>query len=111
MRFLVDAQLPPELAIWLTAQGHHADHVEDIGLLTASDNAVWMAALSIEAVVVTKDHDFVEWVTARDPAPRIVWIRIGNARNAELIARFEAVWDKVVENLESGALVVQAGRS
>jgi len=80
VRFLVDAQFPPELAIWLTAQGHQADHVEDIS-------------------------------TAREPAPRIVWIRIGNARNTELIARFEAVWDKVVENLDSGALVVQAGRS
>ena len=27
MRFLVDAQLSPALARWLTEKGHHAEHV------------------------------------------------------------------------------------
>ena len=27
MRFLVDAQLPPRLATWLTVEGHEALHV------------------------------------------------------------------------------------
>lgn len=37
MRFLVDAQLPPALARLLTARGHHADHVTDIGRGDAPD--------------------------------------------------------------------------
>lgn len=32
MRFLVDAQLPPALARWLTERGHDAVHVLDLGL-------------------------------------------------------------------------------
>ncbi|HSM28057.1 MAG TPA: DUF5615 family PIN-like protein [Thioalkalivibrio sp.] len=35
MRFLVDAQLPPALARWLSAQGCPADHVADLGMEAA----------------------------------------------------------------------------
>jgi predicted nuclease of predicted toxin-antitoxin system len=37
MRFLVDAQLPPALARWLTAKGHDAVHIADLGMRAASD--------------------------------------------------------------------------
>ena len=40
MRFLVDAQLPPALALWLAAMGHEADHVADKGMQAASDAAI-----------------------------------------------------------------------
>ena len=36
MRFLIDAQLPPALARWLTEQGHHAEIV----VLTRGDTLV-----------------------------------------------------------------------
>jgi predicted nuclease of predicted toxin-antitoxin system len=35
MRFLIDAQLPPALARWLSSAGHDAEHVADIGLAGA----------------------------------------------------------------------------
>ncbi|MGM0984784.1 MAG: DUF5615 family PIN-like protein [Pseudomonadota bacterium] len=46
MRFLVDAQLPPALARWLTEQGHHAEHVADLKMEAASDAAIWRWALN-----------------------------------------------------------------
>lgn len=49
MRFLVDAQLPPALARWLTEQGHHAQHVADIGMMAATDNQIWQWAIEHEA--------------------------------------------------------------
>lgn len=58
MRFLVDAQLPPALVRLLSEKGHIAQHVIDIGLLTASDAAIWSYAAAHNAVVVTKDDDF-----------------------------------------------------
>ena len=45
MRFIVDAQLPPALARLLTAHGHIAEHVEDIGLREADDSQIWRYAL------------------------------------------------------------------
>lgn len=59
MRFIVDAQLPPALARWLTAQGHEAEHVFDVGLAEASDAVIAQRAVDITAVVITKDEDFV----------------------------------------------------
>lgn len=41
MRFLVDAQLPPALARWIEAPGVEAEHVEDRGMLQASDAELW----------------------------------------------------------------------
>jgi predicted nuclease of predicted toxin-antitoxin system len=41
MRFIVDAQLPPQLAAWLRARGHAAFALRDIGLRDAGDTDVW----------------------------------------------------------------------
>lgn len=48
MRFVVDAQLPPALARLLTAKGHSAVHVEDVGLRDADDSPIWGYALDNE---------------------------------------------------------------
>ena len=111
MKFIVDAQLPVALAEWIVAQGHQAHHLAELGLLSASDQTIWDAAVGMGAAILTKDHDFVEWATTRKPAPPIVWVRIGNADNATLIERLEAAWDKVLRNLEAGAIVVETGGS
>lgn len=110
MKFLVDAQLPLALADWLRDRGHAASHVAEIGLLSATDHEIWAAALGSESILITKDRDFAEWTVARDPAPQVVWVRIGNARNPSLIARLETAWDQIQESLASGARVVEAGR-
>lgn len=110
MKFLVDAQLPPVLAEWMRELGHSAEHVADIGLLSAADNEIWAAALSREAILVTKDHDFVEWAISREPAPQVLWLRIGNVGNRLLIARLKAAWGQITQGFATGARVVEAGR-
>ncbi len=76
MRFLVDANLPPALARFLEESGHHAEHVEDIGLRHAKDTPIWDYAIEHNAVVITKDEDFEERLNRRpEIAPSIVWIR------------------------------------
>lgn len=58
MNFLVDAQLPPGLARWLSDQGYSAQHVDDVGLAGAEDSVIWNHALRVDAIIVTKDEDF-----------------------------------------------------
>lgn len=68
MKLLVDAQLPQALAEWLRDQGLSADHLAELGLLSASDGEIWDLALSKGYVIVTKDRDFVRMVAAQDAA-------------------------------------------
>jgi predicted nuclease of predicted toxin-antitoxin system len=110
VKFLVDAQLPPTLAVWLCDKGHAAEHVYDRGFEAAPDEQVWRLATAEGAVIVTKDHDFVEWATSRDPAPQVLWLRLGNVGNKSLIARLEAVWAPILDSLADGARVVEVGR-
>lgn len=57
----VDAQLPPALARWLSAQpGVEGSHVQAEGLLGAIDRVIFEAARRVGAVVLTKDVDFVQ---------------------------------------------------
>ncbi|AHE97518.1 DUF5615 family PIN-like protein [Thioalkalivibrio paradoxus] len=61
MHSLVDAQLPPALARWLSAQGCPADHVADLGMEASPDRVLWEWASKEDVVIVTKDEDFAIW--------------------------------------------------
>jgi predicted nuclease of predicted toxin-antitoxin system len=110
LRFLVDAQLPPSLAVWLAAKGHQAEHVIDLGALDAPDAVIWDTALTTGAVIVSKDRDFVDWARTRKPKVRIVWIRFGNMHRDVLQASLEAVWSQVEDALASDVTVIEVGR-
>ena len=102
MRFLVDAQLPPALARMLSARGHVAEHVTDIGPADATDRELWRYALEQHAVLVTKDEDFSSMRVLGGEAPAIVWIRVGNTRRRALLEWFEPLIDSIVELIETG---------
>lgn len=56
MKFIVDTQLPPRLAIYLREKGYdtiHTTHFEEGHLL--SDEEIILAAQKQDRVVVTKD--------------------------------------------------------
>ena len=73
MNFLVDAQLPPALARWITRQGHQATHVFEIGLQTADDPVIWERARSDDTVIISKDEDFVDrWLLSDQPVPLVL---------------------------------------
>jgi len=76
VRFLIDAQLPPGLARWLSAQGYHSDHVDDLGLLTATDAVIDAKAREMGAVIWSKDSDFAERAR-RTGGLQVVWVRLG----------------------------------
>lgn len=108
MKFLIDAQLPLSLASWLVTAGHQANHGAELDLLAAPDAVIWATALHEGFVVVTKDHDFVEWATVRRPAAPVVWVRSGNISTVALLARLEVDWPQIVARLNEGVPIVEA---
>ena len=71
MRFLIDAQLPPALARWLTSKGQEAQHVADVGLASALDKEIWNYALAAGAVIVSKDDGFAQRRVLAAEGPRV----------------------------------------
>jgi predicted nuclease of predicted toxin-antitoxin system len=108
MRFVVDAQLPPALARVLTAHGHQAEHVSDIGLREADDPLIWLRARQDGAVLVTKDEDFFHRFRQNPEGdPVIVWLRIGNTSRRALIAWFEPLLPEIIGLIERGDRLIE----
>jgi predicted nuclease of predicted toxin-antitoxin system len=109
LRFLVDAQLPPALARAITDAGHDAVHVCDIEMTSASDHAVRGEAARREAVILTKDEDFVFIGRTRDTtsSPAVVWIRVGNCSRRNLLAAVLPLLPTIVQMLEAGEKLIE----
>jgi predicted nuclease of predicted toxin-antitoxin system len=107
VRFLIDAQLPPMLARYLASSGHEAVHVAEIGMLSARDRDIWEHAAKADAVVITKDEDFVTLRALDNHGPAVVWVRIGNTTNRQLLARFIAMFAAVEAALRRGETIVE----
>ncbi|MDX6614359.1 MAG: hypothetical protein QOD75_3545 [Blastocatellia bacterium] len=107
MIFLVDAQLPPALANWLTQQGHTAQHVDELGLRNADDAVIWNWGLSRKAIIVTKDEDFAERTSRTTSGPVIVWLRKGNSTNRALLEWLEPRWTQVMLLLDAGNRLIE----
>ena len=106
MRFLVDAQLPPALAQFLRETGHEAEHVFDVGLAKAMDDAIWREGAKKQSVIVTKDEDFPIRLPL-DPKVAIVWIRIDNCSNRVLLEKLKPLLKGIVERLGQGEKLIE----
>ncbi len=107
MRFLVDAQLPAALARWLREQGHQAEHVLEVSLAQGKDTPLWQYAEQYDAVIVTKDEDFAEWVRRGRPGPSVVWLRIGNSSTRNLLTWLEALLPLIVQKLGQNERLIE----
>ena len=91
----------------LNERGYEAEHVTDVTRGDASDLELWDYALRHGAVLVTKDEDFSDMVLLSDPAPVVVWIRVGNTRRTALLEWFAPLIERIVTMAESGHRLIE----
>ena len=108
MRFLVDENLSPMLAIALRDAGHDAVHTRDIGMQRAGDPEVLHAAREQDRIVVSADTDFGTLLAATgSDRPSVILIRRSSDRRTSHLARLLlANLAAVEEPLRHGAVVV-----
>lgn len=104
--FICDVHIPPRLAIALRASGFEAVHVLDIGLEAADDIKIWNYARTKDAIVVTKDRDFIA-LASIEGTPRIILIRLGNCSNRRLQEKFFELLPGIQELFDSGQQLVE----
>jgi predicted nuclease of predicted toxin-antitoxin system len=85
MKFLVDAQLPRRMTVWLTTAGCDAVHTLDLpDANRTTDEQVNDIADREQRAVVTKDADFVDSHLLRGRPAKLLLVSTGNISNREL---------------------------
>jgi len=108
MKLWVDAQLPPMLAEWLSKEyGVEAKSLRDLGLRDAPGIEIFQAAHKAQAIVISKDDDFVELVSRHGPPPQLLWVTCGNVTNKRLQEVFIKTFPAALASLASGQAIVE----
>jgi predicted nuclease of predicted toxin-antitoxin system len=107
MKLLVDNQLPLQLAIHLRGWGVDCVHVLEHGLNESDDIEVWDRAASEGRIVISKDEDFVILASRPGDGGRMIWVRLGNCRNAFLLAAFDQAREGLLQAVASGQRIIE----
>lgn len=82
MKFLVDAQLPYQLKLWLLAKGFDAIHTRDLPAQNLSpDRDIAQIADADNRVVITKDSDFLKLHILEQQPAQLLMVTTGNIIN------------------------------
>ena len=108
MKLWIDAQLPPTLANWLSATFDlEAIALRDLSLRDAKDIEIFEAARSQNAMIMTKDSDFIDLVCRLGPPPQILWLTCGNVTNRNLRQLLSSTLPDALEQLQKGEIIVE----
>jgi predicted nuclease of predicted toxin-antitoxin system len=86
MKLLFDQNVSPRLASLLADLFPDCAHVENLGLGTSDDLAIWQYAKANDYVIVSKDEDFNLLSVARGTPPKVLWLLLGNCKTSEIEA-------------------------
>ncbi|MGB8698275.1 MAG: DUF5615 family PIN-like protein [Thermosynechococcaceae cyanobacterium] len=84
MKLLFDHNLSPALVNRLQDLYPNSNHVYRLGLDQVPDIEVWEYARQENFLIVTKDSDFSDICLLRGFPPKIIWIRRGNCKTANI---------------------------
>jgi predicted nuclease of predicted toxin-antitoxin system len=76
-------------------------------LLEARDPEIFSAAREANAIVLTKDEDFVILLERRGPPPRVLWVTCGNTSNEHLRQVLKATLSNALELISTGEVLVE----
>lgn len=108
MTIWIDAHLSPAIASWITTEfGIEATALRELGLRDAEDFEIFHSARDANAIVLTKDRDFVSLLERFGPPPKILWLTCGNTSNTSLKRILTETLKLAIELLESGEDLVE----
>lgn len=108
MTIWVDAQLSPAIAGWIKdSLGIDAFALRELGLRDAEDKEIFQEARTQEAVILTKDSDFILLLERLGPPPKIILLTCGNTSNEHLRHILSSALPTAVDVLDKGEEVVE----
>jgi predicted nuclease of predicted toxin-antitoxin system len=87
VKWLVDAQLPQRFGEWRRNQGEDVLHSIELPVANrTNDQEICRIADHENRIVVTKDRDFFDSFWVAGAPKKLVYFRLGNITNRELLA-------------------------
>src|SRR5207247_2514645 len=109
VKLLFDHNLSPKLVRQLAELYPDSEHVRDLKLHKADDEAVWNHAREHGLVIASKDSDFHQRSFLYGFPPKVIWIRRGNCTTRdieEILRKQHGTIQKVLEDRESSFLAL-----
>lgn len=109
MEIWIDAQLSPAIALWITEYFPEitACSVRSLGLRDANDFTIFYQARAHNAVIMSKDSDFIKLQQIHGAPPQIIWITSGNTSNQQMRDLLAKHMKTILRLLESGEKIIE----
>lgn len=101
MKLLIDENLSPRLADTIEDLYPGSRHIEECGLISASDDIIWSFARSNGFAILTKDSDFSDRGQLEANPPKVIWLRGGNCTTARANLVLRNAYERIRRFLES----------
>ncbi len=93
---------------WLSVTfGLETAALRDLSLRDAQDIEIFAAARAENAVIMTKDSDFINLVCRLETPPQILWLTSGNVTNRNLRQLLSPTLPDALELLRQGEMIVE----
>lgn len=84
MNILLDQNISFRVVGLLAGEFKNVGQVKHLGLVDASDLAIWNYALKNDYTIATFDSDFIDLSHLKGTPPKIIWLRFGNSSNLKI---------------------------
>jgi predicted nuclease of predicted toxin-antitoxin system len=110
VKLLLDQHLSRRVLPMLEPLFPGSNHVQLLGMATATDANIWWFAKASGFSIVTKDSDFVEMSVLYGHPPKVIWLNVGNVSNKVVQATLLDCTDLIktfLEHTEDGVLEIE----
>ncbi|MBD2388363.1 DUF5615 family PIN-like protein [Cylindrospermum sp. FACHB-282] len=106
MKFLVDAQLPRNVAFILQSAGYDTIHTKDLPNRNATTNEeINTISIQESRIVISKDSDFFDSFIIRQQPYKLLQVTTGNIKNTELEAIFIKNLPQLIELFQQYSVI------
>lgn len=106
MKFIVDAQLPYGIKLFLTDNGFDSVHTDDMPKKERTTDKEIIELSELEnRIIITKDKDFLDGHLIYNQPKKLVLITTGNIKNKELFILIKNNYKTIIDLLSNHSLI------
>ena len=106
MKFLVDAQIPKLLSVWLNEKRFNAIHTSELpNKNSTTDDEINKLSFKGKRIVITKDTDFLQSFKLNQQPYKLLLITTGNISNEQLKKIFEKQINEITSLFEINSFI------